>query len=405
MKKNNSIAHQIADEKELLQELIEDYSKLKQTDLLSVKNNEITKENFMESVKNYAFEMYDVTSEIVEKTLKMFENYVFGYSILTDLINDPQVSDIRVTGYNQIRIKRKGHREDAGIVFSSKEEYARFVDFVATRNQVSLSNLNAIQRFTDDESNPDYILRFTISIPLVNTFDEPYLVIRKVAKNFPTIDKLVNMEEPMLSQELADVLVSRFTNGSTLVCGGNSSGKTTILNALKEEIPHDVSVLIAQQADELTTKTHPDMMFMHSLPNSEESKVKYDLKNISIAGLTMDVDFFIIGEIKGEEARYLLNAAYTGQLCAATIHAPSAPKALDKLIDYSLIDSKYSKDELLRMMDCFKTIIFMKNYRVCQVYAVKWYNRDKGELEYEAIWENGGFVNGYDKNNAGEIKY
>lgn len=78
MKKNNSMAHQIADEKELLQELIEDYSKLKQTDLLSVKNNEITKENFMESVKNYAFEMYDVTSEIVEKTLKMFENYVFG---------------------------------------------------------------------------------------------------------------------------------------------------------------------------------------------------------------------------------------------------------------------------------------------------------------------------------------
>lgn len=147
------------------------------------------------------------------------------------------------------------------------------------------------------------------------------------------------------------------------------------------------------------------MMFMHSLPNSEESKVKYDLKNISIAGLTMDVDFFIIGEIKGEEARYLLNAAYTGQLCAATIHAPSAPKALDKLIDYSLIDSKYSKNELLRMMDCFKTIIFMKNYKVCQVYAVKGYNRDKGELEYEAIWENGGFVNGYDKDNAGKIKY
>ena len=28
MKKNNSITHQIADEKELLQELIEDYSKL-----------------------------------------------------------------------------------------------------------------------------------------------------------------------------------------------------------------------------------------------------------------------------------------------------------------------------------------------------------------------------------------
>ena len=98
--------------------------------------------------------------------------------------------------------------------------------------------------------------------------------------------------------ELANVLKKRFINGSTLICGGNSSGKTTILNALKEEIPHDVSVLITQQSDELTTKTHPDMMFMHSLSNTDESKAKYDLKNISIAGITMDVEYFIICEIK-----------------------------------------------------------------------------------------------------------
>ena len=199
--------------------------------------------------------------------------------------------------------------------------------------------------------------------------------------------------------ELANVLKKRFINGSTLICGGNSSGKTTILNALKEEIPHDVSVLITQQSDELTTKTHTDMMFMHSLSNTDESKAKYDLKNISIAGLTMDVDFFIIGEIKGEEARYLLNAAYTGQLCAATIHAPSAPKAIDKLVDYALMDSKYTKDELMKMMDCFNTIIFMKKYKVCQVYAVKGYDYEKKALVYEAIWENGGFVNEYDKTN------
>ena len=236
-------------------------------------------------------------------------------------------------------------------------------------------------------------------MPLVNTYDEPYLCIRKVAKNFPTLEMLASMDNPMLSPELANVLKKRFINGSTLICGGNSSGKTTILNALKEEIPHDVSVLITQQSDELTTKTHPDMMFMHSLSNTDESKAKYDLKNISIAGLTMDVDFFIIGEIKGEEARYLLNAAYTGQLCAATIHAPSAPKAIDKLVDYALMDSKYTKDELMKMMDCFNTIIFMKKYKVCQVYAVKGYDYEKKALVYEAIWENGGFVNEYDKTN------
>ena len=284
MKKNNIMKHKVADENELLQELIEDYSKLKQAELVGVKNNEISKDFFMDSVREHTLDMYEVTPEIIEKTLKMFENYVFGYSILTDLINDPQISDIRVTGYNQIRIKRKGHREDAGISFSSKEEYSRFIDFVATRNQVSLSHLNAIQRFTDDKSNPNYILRFTISMPLVNTFDEPYLVIRKVAKNFPALNNLVDMEDPMLSKELADVLKSRFIHGSTLICGGNSSGKTTILNALKEEIPHDVSVLIAQQADELTTKEHPDIQIYCAAVDEKLNEIGYIVPGLGDAG-------------------------------------------------------------------------------------------------------------------------
>ena len=121
-----------------------------------------------------------------------------------------------------------------------------------------------------------------------------------------------------------------------------------------------MAILVAQQADELTTRYHPDMMFLHSLPGTGESQVNYDLKHISIAGLTMDVDFFIIGEVKGGEALYLLNAACTGQICAATIHASSADRAADKLVDYAMYESRYSRNELMRMMDCFQTLVFME---------------------------------------------
>ena len=242
---------------ELLLEIIEDYSKTKQMELASVKNNEMSKESFLNNAKEHILFFYKVPENVLNDTLQMFEDYVFGYSILTELINDPDISDIRCTGYNKISCKRKGHRETVPISFQSKEEYSRFVDFVATRNQISLSNLNAIQSFSDNETNPDYILRFTIAMPLVNTYDEPYLCIRKVAKNFPTLEMLASMDNPMLSPELANVLKKRFINGSTLICGGNSSGKTTILNALKEEIPHDVSVLITQQSDEFSLLIHP----------------------------------------------------------------------------------------------------------------------------------------------------
>ena len=170
-----------------------------------------------------------------------------------------------------------------------------------------------------------------------------------------------------------------------VACGGNSSGKTTLLNALKETLPDDMAVLVAQQADELTTMFHPDMMFLHSLPGAGEQQVSYDLEHISIAGLTMDVDFFIIGEVKGAEALYLLNAAYTGQLCAATIHAPSADRAPDKLVDYAMYESRYSRDELMKMLDCFQTLIFMEHFRVKEIFECKGWNPEKRNLNYEKI--------------------
>jgi pilus assembly protein CpaF len=272
---------------------------------------------------------------------------------------------------------------DSGICFSSEKEYRQFIDYIATKNQVNISNLNAIQRFTDTESHPDFILRFTLSMPLVNTYNEPYLCIRKVPRSFPQIRELI--QKGMMSEDTARLLVQRFREGSTIICGGNSSGKTTLLNALKETLPDDMAVLVTQQADELTTLYHPDMMFLHSIPGSTESRVNYDLKHISIAGLTMDVDYFIIGEIKGEEALYLLNAACTGQLCAATIHASSADKAADKLVDYAMYDSRYSRDELMRMMDCFQTFVFMEHFRVQQVFECRGWSEQSKSLVYERI--------------------
>ena len=367
-----------------LQRLVDDYLTQKQTSLMQMKKGLLDKKAFLQEVENHVRLYYDLVPKARTELLKAFEQYIFGYSHLSPLIDDASISDIRVVGYNNIRVKREGKRMDAGVSFSSEKEYRQFIDYVATKNQVNISNLNAIQRFTDTESHPAFILRFTLSMPLVNTYNEPYLCIRKVPKNFPLMKELIRRE--MLEQETAELLIRRFREGSTLICGGNSSGKTTMLNALKETLPDDVAVLVTQQADELTTKYHPDMMFLHSLPGSTESSVSYDLKNISIAGLTMDVDFFIIGEVKGSEALYLLNAAYTGQLCAATIHAPSADRAPEKLVDYAMYDSRYSRDELMKMMDCFQTLVFMEHYKVKEIFACKGWNPKTRGLIYERLF-------------------
>lgn len=384
MKMENNKSTTIYNQDKQLAELVNDYTTKKQPSLIQMKKGLIKKEDFLEEAFQHILEYYKVSDEEGKELLRMFEQYIFGYSRLSPLIDDKDITDIRVVCFDNIRVKREGKRMDAGVSFRSPQEYRQFIDYVATKNQVNVSNMNAIQRFTDTESHADFILRFTVSMPLVNTYNEPYLCIRKVPKNFPQMQDLIKGK--MMDRHIAEFLIQRFRQSSTLICGGNSSGKTTLLNALKETLPDNMAILVVQQADELTTKYHPDMMFLHSIPGSGESQINYDLENISIAGLTMDVDFFIIGEVKGAEALYLLNAAYTGQICAATIHAPSADRAPNKLVDYAMYDSRYSRDELMKMMDCFQTIVFMEHYKVKEIFIGQGWCHEIRDLVYKKIF-------------------
>ncbi len=337
----------------------------------------------------------DDISDINVAVSKLTEN-LFGYSVLTSAIKDKTVSDIKVHDWNKIVIKRKGKKFLSDISFNSPEEYKRFIESVTTRNKVNISNVNAIRRFTDNDTDGDSILRFTLVTPYLTTNENYELIIRKVPKNFPELEDLSEDDPGMLSPQIANYLKERLRSGSMLICGANSSGKTTILNALKEKIPTDKSVLVLQQAEELTTKNHPDMIFLHSVEGNGESDTRYDLKDLSIAGLTMDIDYFIIGETKGAEAAYLLNASYTGHICATTIHAYSSQSALDKLVDYAKYTSDYSKKELMAMLSNFKTVIFMKDYKVEEISEVNGFNEEISKMDYTKVFSRSEGINDID---------
>ena len=156
-----------------LQRLVEDFITQKQVLLIQVKKGVLGKEEFLQEAGKHIDQYYHFPATKRKRLLKSFEQYIFGYSRLSPLMDDKSISDIRVVSHDCIRIKREGKRMDAGIAFASEKEYRQFIDYVATRNQVNISNLNAIQRFTDTESHPDFIFRFTLSMPIVNTYSEP----------------------------------------------------------------------------------------------------------------------------------------------------------------------------------------------------------------------------------------
>lgn len=351
--------------------------------LTRVREGDIPKSVFEEELRKDANQYFP--TEDADELVKTICDNVLGYNVLTDILYDETVSDVKVHDWNHIVIKRKGtHELVTETSFASPEDHARFIDGVITRNRVNASTQNAIQRFTDRTSIDGYVLRFTLLTPFITTNRNYYLVIRKVKLDFPELDDLI--EEEMLTREMVDYLENCWSRGSVLICGANASGKTTLLNALKEKIPPTSSVLVIQQAEELTTKTHPDMMFLHSFEGVGENAVRYDLRDLSIAGLTLDVDVFIIGEIKGAEALYLLNASYTGSTCGGTIHSNDSQSALDKIVDYAFYNnSTYTKQELMLMLLSFKTIVYVENYKVKEISEVM--GIENGKVLYREVYK------------------
>ena len=61
-------------------------------------------------------------------------------------------------------------------------------------------------------------------------------------------------------------------------------------------------VKVIQENEELFSNKHPDLMFQHVVTSRRQNEIQFDLKDLARNGLLTDLDYFIIGEIKGGEA-------------------------------------------------------------------------------------------------------
>ncbi|MBS5308902.1 ATPase, T2SS/T4P/T4SS family, partial [Clostridium sp.] len=191
------------------------------------------------------------------------------------------------------------------------------------------------------------------------------------------------------TNEQNDYLIKKLEEGNLILfTGKGASGKTTMMNYLIDQISHQKSGLAIQENDELFSNTHPEMIFQHVVTNKGEGKIQYLLKDLAVNGLLIDLDWFIIGEIKGGEAMYLMVAANTGHQCMASVHGNSAIEAMDKLIDYMTWESRYSKEELCSMfkhMDI--TIGYCKDFKLAEITNIKGYDEEKKEFKYHKVFD------------------
>ncbi len=98
-----------------------------------------------------------------------------------------------------------------------------------------------------------------------------------------------------------------------LIVGGMASGKTSMLQALATLIPPDQRIVTLEDTPELNLPhTHWDPLVTRYTYFSETA-ANVDLLTLAKFALRRRSDYIIIGEVRGEEARMLAQAAATGQ--------------------------------------------------------------------------------------------
>lgn len=169
--------------------------------------------------------------------------------------------------------------------------------------------------------------RLAATIPPVVS-PQPLVTIRKFTSRNFTMKDLI--ERRMLTEEQAETLADAVRRGDNiLISGGTGTGKTTLLNVLADAIPEQERILIIEDTAELHVRK-PHVVAQEAQTDTHRKPVTFD--DLLRAALRHRPDRIILGEIRGIEARTLLDAMNTGHRGAlATIHASSAGGALLRL--------------------------------------------------------------------------
>ena len=367
-------------QKEIFEEINDPNNKI----YLKVQKKNIDRDEYLESIAKRC-KREGLSEEEIEDICLLVDKALWGFGILDELINDPEISDIRLINENTIRIKRLGKREETDLRFESKEEYMRYIEHITNRNNTNISIVNAAQVFTDKDTCKTDRLRFSLVSDLVNTNDRPTLLVRKIPKVKKTMKELV--EYGFMTQTQADYIMDRWKKGhGVLISGPNGSGKTTLTNAILDETPHNKSAVIIQESEELFCNSHPEMVFRKVIPPKNGSAVSYTLKDLAKLALMESFDIMIIGEIKGDEAADLSYATYTGSQAMTTVHSNSAAEAYEKIIDYGLdAQPGRSREHFAKQLQSLDTAIYVQDFKVVEILEIDGYDKQLGEYRLKPI--------------------
>jgi len=239
--------------------------------------------------------------------------------VIAAALEDPDVVEVLLNPDGSLWTDRLSCGRTPTGEYLSAADAERIIRLIATHVGVEASRKTPIVSAELPETGE----RFEGILPPVAP--TPAFAIRKRASLVYTLDRYV-ADEVMTAAEAEALRVAVRTRLNIVIAGPTSSGKTTLANALLEEVAktgdrviilEDTRELQSLSNDQVPLRTKPGVATMADLVRST---------------LRLRPDRIVIGEVRGAEALDLLKAWGTGHPGGiATLHAGSAVGALNRL--------------------------------------------------------------------------
>ena len=308
--------------KELLEEL---RNKIVQ----NLVDNDITDYNvdddYVKEQINEIINRYDLSNIERNYIYNLIDNEVNGNGPITEVLDDPSITEIMVNGVNEVYIEIDGHVvKDESVSFINDDHIVRTVQRMIQPlgRTIDMAHPMVDARLEDGS-------RLNAVLPPLS-LNGPVVTIRKFKKELNGIDDF--LRSGAMTTYMAKFLEACVeAKCNMIIVGGTGSGKTTLLNVLSSFIGDEERIITIEDAAELKL-SQKHVISLETRVTNYEGEGEVTIRDLVINALRMRPDRIIVGEVRGKEAFDMLQAMNTGHSGSmTTMHANSPADALNRL--------------------------------------------------------------------------
>lgn len=240
------------------------------------------------------------------KLLREVFNSIRKLDLLEELLEQQDITEIMINGYDNIFVERDGIIEKYDGRFESEARYMDIIQQIVSRCNRVVNGANPIvDARLEDGSRVNVVLS-----PIA--LQGSCMTIRHFQEQPLQMEDLIGMGS--ITRECAEFLKKLvIAKYNIFVSGGTGAGKTSFLNILSGYIPEEERIITLEDSAELKLQNTPNLVRLETRDSNEQDCRAVTMRDLIKTSLRMRPSRIIVGEVRGEECMDMLQAMNTGQ--------------------------------------------------------------------------------------------